>query len=148
MSEFEQNKDWIEAVKMRDHGEFWSRVKHAREVLPVRRQTRMAECTNPTVENIMVEYNGEFVPLPNPFSWEAMKAANQNIDITELQIGGGFSKPLSGSKEAANELLDFSVDQIAEAGLQRLVFCFIEASVTELEVEILTVLAPKASQIR
>ena len=40
------------------------------------------------------------------------------------------------------------MDQIAEAGLQKLVIFGIEASVTELEVEILTVLASKASQIR
>lgn len=54
---------------------------------------------------------------------------------------------LDGSKGASNELLDFSVDKVPDTGLDRISFSGWKASVGEVEPEILTLLAAKATQL-
>ena len=56
---------------------------------------------------------------------------------------------MSGSKEAVNELLDFSVERVADdSSLQGLAFSEINKEVAEIEPEILTVLASKAANLK
>ena len=56
---------------------------------------------------------------------------------------------LSGSKEAVNELLDFSVERVAEdSSLETIEFISVQKEVAEIEPEILTVLASKAANLK
>ena len=56
---------------------------------------------------------------------------------------------MSGSKEAVNELLDFSVERVADdSSLEKIVFAGVEEEVAEIEPEILTVLASKAANLK
>ena len=103
----------------------------------------MTECTNPTVIG-GVFYNGKKISIPRPFSRDAMLAAHGNTKIVDLIFSG-----LSGSKEAVNELLDFSVDRIAnDSSLHTLYFQNVTQEVAEIETEILTVLASKAANLK
>ena len=71
-----------------------------------------------------------------------MQAQTGDIRITDLQIW-----ELSGSKEAANELLDFLIDKCPGRGLARIYFYGWRSYVIEVEPELLTLLAQKAQDI-
>ena len=68
----------------------------------------MTECTNPSVTG-EVYYNLERISLPSPFSRDAMLAQHSDTKIVDL-----YFIDLCGSKEAVNELLDFSVERVAD----------------------------------
>ena len=68
----------------------------------------MTECTNAT-DTGKVWYNEKQTWLPSPFTRDAMLAAHSDTKIVDLGIGY-----LSGSKEAVNEVLDFSVERVAD----------------------------------
>ena len=56
---------------------------------------------------------------------------------------------MSGSKEAVNELLDFSVERVADdSSLEKIGFDGVKKEVAEIEPEILTVLASKAGNLK
>ena len=71
-----------------------------------------------------------------------MQAQTGNIQITDLE-----AKDLSGSKEAANELLDFLIDKCPDRGLTRIYFDRWKSSVTEVEPELFTLLAQKVKDL-
>ena len=82
------------------------------------------------------------IELPLPISWAAMEAAHGDLEIREFYI-----KNSSGSKEAVNELLDFSVMKVTDNGFWLVEFDGIAKSVRVIETEILTLVAQKVSQI-
>ena len=65
-----------------------------------------------------------------------MQAQTGDIRITSLKI-----EYLSGSKEAANDLLDFLIDKCPDRGLTEITFEGWTSSVPEVEPELLTLLA-------
>ena len=60
---------------------------------------------------------------------------------------GGSNRKIEGSVEAFNECLDFSVDRIPASGLHTVWFTSWQASVSEVEPEILTLLASKCQDL-
>ena len=73
-----------------------------------------------------------------------MLAAHSDTTIVIL-----FFTNLSGSKEAINELLDFSVERVADdSSLRTICFDSVQKEVAEIEPEILTVLASKAGNLK
>ena len=87
-----------------------------------------------------VQYNGNTVPLPSPFSWPAMMDQAYDFEITDIYVQG-----LDGAPETASELLDFSVERTPRIGLEKICFEKWKPSVTAIEKEILEVLAEKAA---
>ena len=74
-----------------------------------------------------------------------MEDANEQ-EITDLEIGS-TREPLSGSREAVNEMLDFCMEHVCdyEKGLERLRFDSWTESIRVIEPEILTLFAAKSS---
>ena len=73
-----------------------------------------------------------------------MLAEHSDTKIVDL-----YFRSLSGSKEAVNELLDFSVERVADdSSLERIWFDGVKKEVEEIEPEILTVLASKAGNLK
>ena len=101
----------------------------------------MTQCQNSNLSG-NVGINRKLVELPTPFSWTAMQDQTGDIRITDLQIDN-----LDGSKEAANELLDFLIDKCPDRGLTKICFGDWKSTVTEVEPELLTMLAQKAQDI-
>ena len=75
----------------------------------------MKECTDEARKlTASLQYSGNSVNLPKspePFSWEAM--VDRAYDINKIYI-----QDLHGSNEAANELLDFTVEKTVPVGLE------------------------------
>ena len=94
----------------------------------------MAQCQNFHLTGDII-INGSPHVLCSLFPKEGMQTQAGNIQITDLMI---FN--LSGSKEAANELVDFLIDKCPDRGLNRINFVGWKSSVTEVEPELLTLL--------
>ena len=70
----------------------------------------MAQCQTFPLTGV-VNTNRSKQKLPSSFSWTAMQAQTGDIRITNVEI---FN--LDGSKEAANELLDFLIKKCPDPG--------------------------------
>lgn len=82
--------------------------------------------------------------LPTPFSRDYMLAAHSDKKITDFELSS-----LSGPTEAVNELLDFSVDRVADDySLNNIILKSMGKEVAEIEPEILTVLASNAGNLK
>ena len=89
----------------------------------------MAECQNTRLTGLIKHNYARELRLPSPFSWSAMQAKSGNVRIHDLEVWNLSS----GSKEVANELLDFLIEKCINRGLSRICFTNIDSSVTEIE---------------
>lgn len=103
----------------------------------------MTECSDPKVTGTII-YNRKKILLPTPFSRDYMLAAHSDKKITDFELSS-----LSGPTEAVNELLDFSVDRVADDySLNNIILKSMGKEVAEIEPEILTVLASNAGNLK
>ena len=107
----------------------------------------MAQSTNPTLTGRFI-YNGHLFMNPSPMSFAAMQDKFGDKEITQLQVGHSYEEAIGGSSEAMNEFLDFTVDKIPDLGLSLVWFANWSSSVSEIEAEILTVLASKCTDLQ
>lgn len=74
-----------------------------------KRSNRMANCPQDAEVLGFIKFNDCRIPLPEPFSWDAIQAAmpREDCSITDL-----YAFNLTGPFEAVNELLDFSLSKV------------------------------------
>lgn len=103
----------------------------------------MAECQNVRLAGLIKHNYAKELRLPSPFSWSAMQAQSGDLRIHDLEVWNLSS----GSKEVANELLDFLIEKCNDRGLSRICFTNTDSSVTEIEPQLITLLAQKAKDL-
>ena len=96
---------------------------------------------NPTIEGAFY-INRDRVPLPHPFSKQALKEAVGDQDMTSLNLWY-----IDGDNEAINELLDVINDKLDESTLRKIWFTGWKGTMTEIKGEVLTLFASKAKNI-
>ena len=103
----------------------------------------MHQCSNPTL-NGRFYYNGQEITLPSPMSFAAMQEKFGDIEITSFKIGvNDFGYTTTGSTEALNEFLDFTVERIPAYGLSEIIFSGFDGTLGYIEPAIQTVLVSK-----